>query len=302
MSVEGGLPRIPVIAGPTASGKTELSIRLAQKLDGEIVSADSMQLYRYMDIGTAKPTEAERAGIPHHMLDLLLPCEEYSVAQYAEAARACIRDILARGRQPVVVGGTGQYINALVDNIRYDETEPDPALCAELEAYVRENGAQALHMRLREADPAAAEAIHVNNVKRVLRALAMTLSGGGTLQERNERSRSAPPEFAWTVYALDLPRQALYDRIDRRVDRMMRDGLADEVRAISEMGMGRTARQAIGYKEILDTFTGARSLEEAVDAIKQGSRHYAKRQITWFRKPAWVQWREAEDIRRYYGL
>ncbi len=291
-----------VIAGPTASGKTALSIDLAKKLDGEIVSADSMQIYRYMDIGTAKPDLSERAGIPHHMMDILDPSEEYSVAQYTEAARGHMRAIAARGHTPIVVGGTGLYISSLVENIHYEATQTDETLHQALADFAQQHGTAALHQRLQACDPEAAAQIHANNVKRVLRALEMYLTTGLTLQERNLRSKAAPHEFSFSVYAIDVDRPVLYERIDRRVDNMAAAGLVDEVRRVAAMGMGRTARQAIGYKEILDYYTGAVSLEAALDQIRQGSRNYAKRQLTWFRRPAWVTWKTAEEIRRIYGV
>ena len=296
--------RIPVIviAGPTASGKTALSIDLAQKLNGEIVSADSMQIYKYMDIGTAKPDLTERAGIPHSMMDIIEPWEEYSVAQYTQEARKAIKTIAAKGHTPIVVGGTGLYISGLVENIVYEDTPVDPALHAALETYAKEQGAEALHARLQAADPEAAGEIHANNVKRVLRALEMCLTTGLTLQERNLRSKSGPKEFDYTVYAIDMDRAVLYDRIDRRVGLMAEAGLVEEVRKVEAMGMSRTARQGIGYKEILEHFTGKISLEEALDQIRQGSRNYAKRQLTWFRRPDWVSWKTADEIRKIYNV
>lgn len=296
--------RIPVLvlAGPTASGKTALSLDLAEKLSGEIVSADSMQLYCGMDIGTAKPSAAERRGIPHFMLDILEPAEEYSVAEYAKRAREEIRGIAARGKTPIVVGGTGLYISTLVENIRYEDAEPDPAHHAELESFAAEQGAEALHRRLLQADPDAAEAIHAHNVKRVLRALEMKETTGLTLAERNERSRSGPEDLQFTVYALSLERDVLYERIDRRVDLMEAAGLVEEVRRVAARGMGKTARQAIGYKEILEYLEGRASLPDALDQIRQNSRHYAKRQLTWFRRPSWVQWKTAEELRGLYKL
>ena len=291
-----------VIAGPTASGKTALSIDLARKLNGEIVSADSMQIYKYMDIGTAKPDQAERDGIPHHMMDIVEPWEEYSVAQYSEAARTCMKEIAQRGHMPIVVGGTGLYISSLVENIRYEDTPTDATLHDELELFVREKGADALHARLAICDPEAAGQIHANNVKRVLRALEMRLVTGLTLEERNVRSKAGPKEFDFTVYAIDMDRNVLYQRIDRRVGLMAEAGLVEEVRRVSAMGMSRTALQGIGYKEILEHFAGKISLEDALDQIRQGSRNYAKRQLTWFRRPEWVSWKCSEDIRTIYGI
>lgn len=291
-----------VIAGPTASGKTALSIALAQKLNGEIVSADSMQIYKHMNIGTAKPDLEERAGIPHHMMDVIEPWETYSVAQYTQGARNCMKEIASRGRTPIVVGGTGLYISGLVENIVYEDIQVDSALHAELEAFAHACGPDALHKRLLECDPEAAGEIHANNEKRVLRAIEMCLTTGLTLKERNLRSKSGPKEFDYTVYAIDMDRAVLYDRIDRRVDMMADAGLVEEVRRVSEMGLSRTARQGIGYKEILEYFSGKISLEEALNQIRQGSRNYAKRQLTWFRRPEWVRWKRSDQIRQIYGI
>ncbi len=291
-----------VIAGPTASGKTALSIALAQKLNGEIVSADSMQIYKHMNIGTAKPDLQERAGIPHYMMDIIEPWQAYSVAQYTQEARTCMKEIASRGRMPIVVGGTGLYISGLVENIVYEEIQVDSALHAELEAFAQTHEPDALHKRLLECDPEAAGEIHANNEKRVLRALEMYLTTGLTLKERNLRSKSGPKEFDYTVYAIDMDRAVLYDRIDRRVDMMADAGLVEEVRRVSEMGMSRTARQGIGYKEILEHLSGKISLEEALNQIRQSSRNYAKRQLTWFRRPEWVSWMCSDQIRQIYGI
>lgn len=291
-----------VIAGPTASGKTALSIALAQKLNGEIVSADSMQIYKHMNIGTAKPDLQERAGIPHYMMDIIEPWQAYSVAQYTQEARTCMKEIASRGRMPIVVGGTGLYISGLVENIVYEEIQVDSALHAELEAFAQTHEPDALHKRLLECDPEAAGEIHANNQKRVLRALEMYLTTGLTLKERNLRSKSGPKEFDYTVYAIDMDRAVLYDRIDRRVDMMADAGLVEEVRRVSEMGMSRTARQGIGYKEILEHLSGKISLEEALNQIRQSSRNYAKRQLTWFRRPEWVSWMCSDQIRQIYGI
>lgn len=279
-----GLPEVKVIAGPTASGKTALSISMAHELDGEIVSADSMQIYKYMDIGTAKPTLSEREGIPHHMMDFLDPAEEYSVADYVISARAAIRDIIARGRTPVVVGGTGLYISALVENINYTEEVPDPYTVGEVDRILAEDGPEALYGILKAEDPGAAAGIDRQNVKRVRRMVIMKRFTRKTLAERNAESRANPPEFHFDPYIITRDRAELYDRIDRRVLMMIDDGLVDEVRSVRARGMGRTASQAIGYKEIIQYLDGAVSLDEAVSMIQQGSRNYAKRQLTWFRR------------------
>lgn len=289
-----------VITGPTASGKTSAAIALAHRFNGEIISADSMQIYKYMNIGTAKPTEDEKEGIPHYMLDVVEPWEEYSVAQYAEAARNCIREVSQRGKLPIVAGGTGLYINTLVENIEYSAS-PDinQDILAEIESYYAENGAEALHSVLIAEDPEAAAQIHFNNVKRVVRALGMKRSTGMTLAQRNAASKASPKEFDFTVYAVDTPRDKLYERINLRVDKMMEDGLLNEVKNVMEIcgnNFSRTALQAIGYKEFIDYFNGNCDLETAVEKVKQGSRNYAKRQLTWFRKPSWVNWISLQEL------
>lgn len=290
-----------VITGPTASGKTSAAIALAHRFNGEIVSADSMQIYKYMDIGTAKPDEEEKEGIPHHMLDIVEPWEEYSVAQYAEDARKCIRDILKRGKLPIITGGTGLYINTLVENIEYSATpEMKPEVLAEIEAYYAQNGAEALHSLLEKEDSEAAEQIHFNNVKRVMRALGMKRSTGMTLAQRNAASKSRPKEFDFTVYAVDTPRDKLYERINLRVDKMLEAGLLDEVKNVVNLcpdTLSKTAFQAIGYKEFIDYFDGKCDLETAIERVKQGSRNYAKRQLTWFRKAPWVNWISLEKLK-----
>lgn len=288
------------IAGPTASGKTSAAIALAHRYNGEIISADSMQIYKHMNIGTAKPDEEEREGIPHYMLDVVEPWEEYSVAQYAEQARACIREVANKGKLPIVVGGTGLYINTLVDNIEYSASpEMNPDVLAEIEYFYAEKGAEELHLLLEKEDPEAAKQIHFNNIKRVIRALGMKRSTGLTLEQRNAVSKSSPKEFDFTVYAIDTPRNVLYNRINVRVDKMLEMGLLDEVKhvmALCENKLSRTALQAIGYKEFIDYFNGICDFDTAIERVKQGSRNYAKRQLTWFRKPSWVNWISLEDL------
>lgn len=288
------------IAGPTASGKTSAAIALAHRYNGEIISADSMQIYKHMNIGTAKPDEAEREGIPHYMLDVVEPWEEYSVAQYAENARACIREVIKKGKLPIVVGGTGLYINTLVENIEYSSSpEMDTEILAEIEKFYAESGAEALHSVLEKEDPEAAEQIHFNNVKRVVRALGMKRTTGLTLAQRNAASKSSPKEFDFTVYAIDTPRDVLYNRINVRVDKMLEMGLLDEVKhvmALCENKLSKTALQAIGYKEFIDYFNGICDLDTAIERVKQGSRNYAKRQLTWFRKPSWVNWISLDEL------
>ncbi len=295
------LPLVVCIAGPTASGKTGLAIRAAEMLGGEIVSADSMQVYKYMDIGTAKPTAEERAKAVHHLIDFVDPRDEYSVVQYVEDARRVISDIHSRGRVPILAGGTGQYISALVENISYDETESDPALHAELEMIAASKGPAALHDILKEIDPEAAGQIHENNLKRVLRAVEMRKLTGLSLSERNAKSRLRPVFARYRAFGIDIDREELYDRIDRRVNAMIDSGLIEEARRVLGMDPGRTASQAIGYKEFIPYFEGSCDLETAVDLIKKNSRNYAKRQLTWFRRPQWIEWMSAGDILKEIG-
>ena len=294
--IKEAIPSVICIAGPTASGKTGLAISAAELLGGEIVSADSMQIYKYMDIGTAKPTAEERKRAPHHLIDFVDPRDDYSVVQYVEDARRVLTDVHIRGKAPVLAGGTGQYISALVDNISFDETETDPALHAELEAYARDNGPAALHALLKELDPEAAAQIHENNLKRVLRAIEMRKLTGMTLSRRNEKSRLRPVFARYRVFGIDIDREELYRRIDRRVDAMIESGLIEEARRVLEMDPGRTASQAIGYKELKPYFEGSIDIDTASELIKKNTRNYAKRQLTWFRREKWVEWMSASDV------
>jgi len=279
------------ITGPTASGKTALSISLCERLAGEIISSDSMQIYKRMDIGTAKATAEERARVPHHLIDFVDPRENYSVENYRARAIECALDITARGRVPVFVGGTGLYVDSLLRAPQTDIPESDPAYRAELLAAIRsEEDAVALWERLREVDPDSAEKIHYNNVKRVIRALEIYDRCGITKTELDRRSREPSPEIFVGMITLDFhDREALYRRIDKRVGIMIEDGLLSEVEALYREGMlpeGSTAAQAIGYKEIISHLKGECALDEAIEKIKLSSRRYAKRQLTWFRHTA----------------
>jgi len=291
-------PRILAVCGPTASGKTALSIELAKRHSGEIISCDSMQIYRGMDIGTAKPTEAEKCGIPHHLIDIVDPSEPFSAADYAPLAKAAIADILARGKLPIFCGGTGLYLDAVLTETDYADVDTDPALRASLLADAEKYGPDALWQRLYAVDPDAAAATHKNNVKRVARALEIYLASGITKTEWDARSRLRESPFDAVILALDRPREALYARIDLRVDLMIAAGLPEEVRALYESGrLARqsSAAQAIGYKEFLGWLDGNMTLEEATEAVKLASRRYAKRQLTWFRRNPAVHWLQADD-------
>lgn len=278
--------RILVITGPTATGKTRLGVELCRRIGGEVVSADSMQVYRYMDVGTAKPTPDERGGIPHHMLDVASPFEPYSVSLYVrEAARVC-GEILARGRLPVVVGGTGLYIESLISGRDFAPRPEDGALRARIGARFDALGGQALLEELARTDPERAGKLHPNDKKRIVRALEIAAQGG-SISAHDEATRSAPPRFDARIIVLNYAdRAALYERIDRRVDEMMDRGLLEEVRTLLSRGLTpeHTAMQAIGYKELCAAVRGDVSVREAVETIKRESRRYAKRQISWCRR------------------
>ena len=284
-------PQIICVAGPTASGKTSYAIQLAKKLDGEVVSCDSMQIYKYMNIGTAKPTKEEMEGIPHHMMDFVDPRGNYSVADYVKDAKECIADIINRGKMPIVCGGTGLYMDSLISGIEFQGEKIDEKYRAELTEFAEKNGPEALHKILEEADGEAAEKIHPNNVKRVIRALEIIKSTGLTKTEA-DRCALKEPEYNAEIFAIDMNREVLYDRINRRVDIMMEQGLLTEVEGLLKMGIPKeaTAMQAIGYKELISYFDGKCSVEEAIETIKRESRRYAKRQLTWFRRSSGIKW------------
>ncbi|SMC55951.1 tRNA (adenosine(37)-N6)-dimethylallyltransferase MiaA [Papillibacter cinnamivorans] len=294
--------RIVCVVGPTATGKTALGVELALALDGEIVSADSMQVYRGMDIGTAKPGEAERKGVPHHMLDVVGPEEEYSAARYVRDASSCVDDILARGKLPIVVGGTGLYAEALVSGRDFAPAGTQTACREELQKQLEREGPEAMLELLRRFDPDSAARLHRNDSKRILRALEVWYVSGKTISQHNEETRRAPPRYeAFWIGLNYLNRQDLYDRIDSRVDRMLAAGLLEEVRALLAGGVPKngTALQAIGYKELVNVVQGTADLASAVDKIKMESRRYAKRQLTWFRKNPeihWISWDKTPDL------
>ena len=300
--------KILVITGPTAAGKTSLGIRLAQALDGEVVSADSMQVYRGLDIGTAKPTTAEMAGVPHHMINVAEPDEPYSVARYVAEASRCVDDILARGRLPIVVGGTGLYIDSLLSGRAFalgagkNERAMDRPCREALMARYEQEGAEALWRELREIDPEAASRLHPNDKKRVLRALEVYQLTGQTISAHNAATRRVPPRYQTVKIALTArTREDMYNRIDRRVDNMVTAGLYEEVEYLLQNGLSpeATAIQAIGYKEMAGAVLGVITPEEAVAKIKQESRRYAKRQLSWLRRDEalrWIDWVGEPDI------
>lgn len=290
------MKKIIVIAGPTASGKSALALELARIFGGEIVSADSMQIYKYLDIGTAKPTNDELDTVPHHMVDVVDPREKnaYSCADFARDAKVIIDDILARGRVPILCGGTGLYIDTVLKGTEFSEGDTDFAYRDELFEIAREKGNEHVHEMLREVDPDSAEATHPNNLKRVIRALEIHHTTGITKTEWDKRSHEKPAEFEASFIALSYrEREKLYERINRRVDIMLERGLLDEVESLLKEGYlikDTTAAQAIGYKELIAYFDGSSSLEDAIEDIKRESRRYAKRQLTWFSRNDKINW------------
>lgn len=275
-----------VVAGPTASGKTRLAIDIARAADGEIVSADSMQIYKYMDIGTAKPTEAEREECPHHLIDFVLPDADFSVADYTGLAHSTIADITARGKLAVMCGGTGLYINSVVDDITFGAGETDYALRDELKELAEKRGGEYMIELLREFDPISAARLHPNNMRRVIRAIEFYKTTGVPISEHQEMTRQVVSRYEPIMFCIDYPREVLYERINRRVDIMFDMGLTDEVKRLCDMGYtaALNSMKGIGYKELISCFNGECTMDEARDAIKQGSRRYAKRQLTWFRR------------------
>ena len=286
-----------IIVGPTASGKTELAVRLAERVNGEVISADSMQVYKYMDIGTAKPGASEMSGIRHHLIDEVPPDAEFSVARFRELALKYISDILGRGRQPVVAGGTGLYVNSLIYNINFSETVCDQELRDRLKRDAMEAGGRHLYERLLEIDPEAASRIHENDIKRIIRAIEVYEHTGTPISVHKQLSRLEPPPYRYYIFGLRWDREKLYQRIERRVDLMLEKGLLDEVKGLVEKGYDKNAvaMQGLGYKEILAYFRGECTLEEAVYTIKRDTRHYAKRQLTWFRRIEGIEWLDIDE-------
>lgn len=289
-----------IIAGPTAAGKTKASIVLAKKVDGEIISADSMQVYRYMDIGSAKVTPVEMQGVPHHLIDVLEPTEEFNVVRFQSMAKAAMADIYARGRIPILVGGTGFYIQSILYDIDFTENEADTPYRHELERLAEQQGNDALYQMLIEADPEAAENLHPNNVKRIIRALEYHRLTGQKISEHNQEQRQKVSPYDAYYFVLTMDRARLYQRIDLRVDNMLEQGLVDEVRRLKEMGLTKNdvSMQGLGYKEILACLEGEMTLEEAIYTIKRDTRHFAKRQMTWFRRETDAIWIDCDPDRR----
>ena len=281
-----------ILSGPTAVGKTALSIELAKRVNGAIISADSMQVYKYMDIGSAKIMPEEMDGIKHYLIDALEPSDEFNIVVFQKMAKAALEEIYANGQIPIIAGGTGFYIQALLYDIDFDNQDTDEAYRAELEQIAKEQGNELIHDMLREIDPVSADKIHANNVKRVIRALEFYRLTGKPISEHNEAEQQKESPYNFAYFVLTDERENLYNRIDLRVDIMLKNGLLDEVKALKDMGYHRNmvSMQGLGYKEILDYLDGKCSLEEAIYILKRETRHFAKRQLTWFRREKDVIW------------
>lgn len=287
-----------VLTGPTAVGKTKLSIQLAKAIGGEIISADSMQVYKTMDIGTAKITEEEMGGVKHYLIDEFDPKDEFNVVKFQQLAKQYIEEIYQKGKIPILVGGTGFYIQAVLNDIQFDENEEDHTYREELEQLAKEKGQEYLHNMLKEIDPESANSIHANNVKRVIRALEFYQQTGKKISEHNEeqKQKESPYNFAYLV--LTHNRDVLYQRIDARVDQMIEEGLVEEVKMLLDNGYTKdlVSMQGLGYKEIIPYLQGECSLEEAIYILKRDTRHFAKRQITWFKREKEVIWLNKADF------
>ena len=284
-------PKVIVICGPTASGKTSLSIEVAKKIDGEIISCDSMQIYKDMNIGTAKPTVEEMQGIPHYMLDFVLPSERYSVADFKEAATDRIEDILKREKVPIIVGGTGLYVDALTKNITYPEIEIDLEYRKQLEELIKENGLESLYEEAKKIDEKAMQTISKNDKKRIMRVLEIYHQTGKTKTQLESESRLTPPPYEYIVFAINMEREKLYERINKRVDIMIDQGLIEEVEALTKKYEEfPTAMQGLGYKEVVSYLKKEITKEEMIEKLKMETRRYAKRQLTWFRKDENIKW------------
>ena len=279
------MDKVIVICGPTASGKTALAVELAKIYNGEVISADSMQIYTDMDIASAKPTLGEQQGIPHHLVGFLDPADSFSVADYVKMCDECVRDIFERGKTPIICGGTGLYISSFVDNLTFDDSEQDYAFREEMRRFAEENGNSALLERLRDVDPETAETLHENNVGRIIRALEVYKTTGHTISQAKAMSREKPSPYEFVMITLDFAdREQLHERINKRVDDMVSRGLVEEARQCFDQPDRQTAAQAIGCKELYPYFRGERSLEDCIEELKLRTRQYAKRQLTWFRR------------------
>ncbi len=287
-----------IITGPTAVGKTALSVRLAKAIGGEIISADSMQVYRHMDIGSAKIKKEEMDGVPHYLIDVLDPEEEFNVTVFQDMAKEAVEEIYSHGHIPIVAGGTGFYIQALLYDIDFTENGEDTSIRMELEKLGQERGAEFLHNLLRDIDPDSADEIHENNMKRVIRAIEYYRQTGERISEHNKRERQKKSPYDFLYYVVNTERARLYERIDRRVDLMLEQGLVEEVMHLKDMGLTRdmVSMQGLGYKEILDYLQGIYTLEEAIYILKRDTRHFAKRQITWFKRERDVRWLDLPDF------
>lgn len=289
-----------ILTGPTAAGKSALSVLLAKAINGEIISADSMQVYKHMDIGSAKITHEEMEGVQHYLIDILEPDEEFHVVRFQALAKEAIQSIYAKGKIPILAGGTGFYIQSVLYDIDFTESEEDKAFRRQLEKTAEEEGNEVLFERLRRIDPRSCESLHANNVKRVIRAIEFYEKTGKPISLHNEEQRSKSSPYRSAYFVLTDERAALYERIDRRVDKMLAEGLVEEVRQLKDMGctQGMVSMQGLGYKEILEYLNGDCTLEDAVYRIKRDTRHFAKRQLTWFRREQDVIWVSRQDFKR----
>ena len=292
-------PKVIVICGPTASGKTALSIELAKKINGEIISSDSMQIYKYMDIGTAKPNEEEKQGIQHYLLDFVEPNQRYSVAEFKKDAELAIEEILAKGKTPIVVGGTGLYVDSLIYGIEYQNIELDEKYRKELEERVEKEGLKKLYDEAQKIDPQAMEKISKNDQKRILRVLEIYKATGKNKTEQEIESRKKGVKYDYKVFAINWERQLLYERINKRVDIMIEQGLIKEVEELlKKYDKFPTAMQGLGYKEVVEYLQGITTKEEMLEKLKMETRRYAKRQITWFKKNKQTIWIEHKDLQK----
>ena len=290
-------PKVIVICGPTASGKTALSIELAKKINGEIISCDSMQIYKYMDIGTAKPTLEEQKEVKHHLIDFVEPNQRYSVAEYKKDAEKSIEEILSKGKTPIIVGGTGLYVDSLIYGIEYPEIELDEEYRKQLEKEIEEKGLESLYNKAKEIDSKAMEKISPNDKKRIMRVVEIYKATGKTKTEQEIESRTHEVKYDYKVFAIKMDREKLYERINKRVDLMVKKGLIEEVQNIlKKYDKFPTAMQGLGYKEVVEYLDGKTTKEEMIDKIKMQTRRYAKRQITWFKKKKQTVWIENNEL------